>query len=670
MRITIKRSGEARPENTSAAPTRSSLSVDLSPPVSRARTEGEAKTTDEPTPGRLERAFGSDHDPEQMYTGSLSTASDTVQRAAMSPTEGGDETARIHDAAKLGTSGAGGILPHLDRIQKAFGRYDVSGIVAHTDASAVRGAMAMGASAFTAGDHVAFASEPGLHTAAHEATHVIQQRAGVVLPGGVGASGDRYEQCADLVADAVVVGQSAEPLLDQHVAPHAVSSTVQRKESAAPLDPEKALVVKLIQQGQRNENGLSNAVFFSRHPGMEGKPLVTGSALAREWLAIRDGIVRPALAAPPPAAEPGIVERGLAAASSAVHAVTGAASSVAHAVSSAPSTIFNLAERAYHTATDWVSPESTYPQQLRNETGKGPDGGQQGGQGRQGEQTQQPPGALRPAYFSQRDNTFSGSIGAKIGVSADTECNVTTLAMQLVTVAGSIETVNKRTIELLNANGAGVKEADLIKKQPEDLILQLFQRLGDDYWKKVSEDKKNQPPFWKGFYAQFKGGAYGWHQLALCLNYIGAQYTGFIGGVTHYEKADATTEKYYKDSLKPELEKGSAIMLSTLLTGGHIVLLAGVENDGIRINDPYGMNMGVKSKYIANGSKPYVSYFEQYKDDIAERVKHNSALQVIVADKDKREKEIQNNWGENNFYPWQKVAALSIGKWNNVLQKK
>ncbi|MEL6182095.1 MAG: hypothetical protein AAFS10_24250, partial [Myxococcota bacterium] len=56
-----------------------------------------------------------------------------------------------------------------------------------------------------------------LHTAAHEATHVIQQRHGVQLSSGVGASGDMYEQHADRVADVVVSGGNAEPLLSQFV---------------------------------------------------------------------------------------------------------------------------------------------------------------------------------------------------------------------------------------------------------------------------------------------------------------------------------------------------------------------------------------------------------------------------------------------------------------------
>jgi hypothetical protein len=122
----------------------------------------------------------------------------------------------VHAAADAGTRGAGGPLPHLALIQRSFGRHDVTGIQAHTDGAAAQSAAAMGAEAYASGEHVVFGGAPSLHTAAHEAAHVVQQRAGVQLSGGVGAEGDAYERHAHAVADRVVRGESAEPLLDTH----------------------------------------------------------------------------------------------------------------------------------------------------------------------------------------------------------------------------------------------------------------------------------------------------------------------------------------------------------------------------------------------------------------------------------------------------------------------
>ncbi|MDP6945249.1 MAG: DUF4157 domain-containing protein, partial [Myxococcota bacterium] len=138
-----------------------------------------------------------------------------AQRGALEPVQAkGDPKGDVHALAAQGTAGSGGALPHAERIQAAFGGHDVSTIEAHTGGAAAEASKAMGAEAYATGNAVAFGSNPSLHTAAHEAAHVVQQRGGVSLSGGVGQSGDRYEQHADAVADRVVQGQSAEDLLD------------------------------------------------------------------------------------------------------------------------------------------------------------------------------------------------------------------------------------------------------------------------------------------------------------------------------------------------------------------------------------------------------------------------------------------------------------------------
>ncbi len=127
-------------------------------------------------------------------------------------------------AADRGVSGSATELPFLGAIQASFGQYDVSGVEAHTGDAARDGCAELGASAFARGDQIAFAGAPDLHTAAHEAAHVVQQRAGVHLSGGVGREGDPYERHADQVADAVVAGESAEPILARMAGPDEVDS--------------------------------------------------------------------------------------------------------------------------------------------------------------------------------------------------------------------------------------------------------------------------------------------------------------------------------------------------------------------------------------------------------------------------------------------------------------
>ena len=126
--------------------------------------------------------------------------------------------AAVKATASQGMKGSAGSLPYLSKIQESFGSHSVSSVKAYTDDAAKAASAAMGASAYAKGDKVAF-SEAGmnLHTAAHEATHIIQQRAGIKPPGGVGTPGDPLEQQADAVADEVVQGNSVEGMLDSFI---------------------------------------------------------------------------------------------------------------------------------------------------------------------------------------------------------------------------------------------------------------------------------------------------------------------------------------------------------------------------------------------------------------------------------------------------------------------
>ncbi len=137
----------------------------------------------------------------------------------------------VRHTAADGVHGATAPLPHLDRIQAAFGHHDIGHVRAQVGGDGAAAAGAIGAEAYAIGDRVAFAAAPDLHTAAHEAAHTVQQGAGVSLLGGVGVAGDAYEVQADAVADAVVAGQSAEAILDAGTAggSHAGTSAVQRK---------------------------------------------------------------------------------------------------------------------------------------------------------------------------------------------------------------------------------------------------------------------------------------------------------------------------------------------------------------------------------------------------------------------------------------------------------
>ncbi|MBD91094.1 MAG: hypothetical protein CL940_12225 [Deltaproteobacteria bacterium] len=174
-------------------------------------------------------------------------APDARQPVQMERVGGGSQgTDQIQARANEGLSGSSGALPFADRIQESFGTHDISGVRAHTGPEAQGATRSMGANAYASGDQIAFSSAPSLFTAAHEAAHVVQQRAGVSLQGGVGVAGDAYEQHADAVAHAVVSGRSAQSLLDQGVgaahsssrgAPSLAGAAVQMEQANASSGP-------------------------------------------------------------------------------------------------------------------------------------------------------------------------------------------------------------------------------------------------------------------------------------------------------------------------------------------------------------------------------------------------------------------------------------------------
>jgi Domain of unknown function (DUF4157) len=163
-------------------------------------------------------------------------------RTAPVQTHGQQESrdpASVHRAAADGLREGGDPLPYLDAIQERFGpTHDIGNLRAHIGGAAEEASERMGAEAYATGQDIAFGSRPDLHTVAHEAAHVIQQRAGVSLDGGVGRAGDQYERHADAVADLVVRGRSAEQELAR-LAPVAATAAQDHgvQTTAVQMDP-------------------------------------------------------------------------------------------------------------------------------------------------------------------------------------------------------------------------------------------------------------------------------------------------------------------------------------------------------------------------------------------------------------------------------------------------
>ncbi|MBA3394497.1 MAG: DUF4157 domain-containing protein [Deltaproteobacteria bacterium] len=176
------------------------------------------------------------------------------------PGENSDMGRPATTVAAEGTRGTGAQLPHLEKIQASFGRHDVGNVKAHQGDEAAKAADELGAQAYATGDDIAFGSQPDLHTTAHEAAHVVQQRAGVELDGGLdGGASDPYEKHADAVADVVVAGGSAEEMLGggEGKASGTGSAVVQRKTKVNPVASARHNKAALLGDGTPGNPGLT-----------------------------------------------------------------------------------------------------------------------------------------------------------------------------------------------------------------------------------------------------------------------------------------------------------------------------------------------------------------------------------------------------------------------------
>ncbi|MDQ3334019.1 MAG: DUF4157 domain-containing protein [Myxococcota bacterium] len=167
------------------------------------------------TPGKATRASDSSAPP--MFDGGAPQWEDI------------DPSEHMHGVAQEGVAGGGGALPYREQIQRSFGRFDISNVRAHVGGKAAAAADQLGAAGYATGNDIALQPGASLHTVAHEAAHIVQQRSGVQLASGIGKQGDEYERNADAVADRVVKGESAEDLLAPYAGGASSGGGVQRQ---------------------------------------------------------------------------------------------------------------------------------------------------------------------------------------------------------------------------------------------------------------------------------------------------------------------------------------------------------------------------------------------------------------------------------------------------------
>lgn len=454
---------------------------------------------------------------------------------------------------------------------------------------------------------------------------------------------------------------------------------------------EQAYVAEQVAAGSRDENALTDRLFHRRHPELGGQRIPAGSDGAKEWVQIRNTVVRPALAAPPqdaPVAAPAPAAHGPAAAGTAETAAPAEEPSLVETAMSAGGAIVDAIENAAEGAWDWLTGGDTPPADSSAAVpaqpaagteptapdvpdGEAPVDGEEGG----------------AAFESQLDNDFFGEAGVgettkdKADVKPENECNVTSLSMQLQTLAGNKAAVRQAVCDLLEQQyGQSVSAEDRGEgTQIEDLLLRRFflpDWASGKKWREVSD--AGTKPFYKGWYQEMEANPdftqvrdKKFHQIVYCMQYVAKELSKWIP-VGETVAGAGTSPDTFAD-LKKVIDAGGSVQLGTKLTGGHVVLLVDVLDDGIVINDPYGLALKAGSKnYILNGASRETAAAKLATVDpdralLATRTKLRSDLAQALAEG--ATDPLPPNAGERVFFTFAEAESWQIGKWNSQMSK-
>ena len=245
------------------------------------------------------------------------------------------------------------------------------------------------------------------------------------------------------------------------------------------------------------------------------------------------------------------------------------------------------------------------------------------------------------SYKNQRDNPVLG----------DATCNVTTLTMQLVGLANGDEAkVMQSALALCQKHKVAGVSASV---QLEEILRKLTIVAAGN------KEKIDNIPVW---------------QWSWVLDKTAELFTDLVSHVDDASKFwEIMSKEKYFEKIVPALKEGAEVMLSNKLTsGGHIAFLVSVRDEGIVINDPYGI-MVKDHKYIRNAeqvTEAKKATITSNQSIVDTRLKLNSGLKAKIMQLLESGGTFPANSGEKNFYTWDEVKTYQIGKWCNVAYKK
>lgn len=420
--------------------------------------------------------------------------------------------------------------------------------------------------------------------------------------------------------------------------------------------PDEAELVRLWTADTRNENALTDRVYYHRHPDEAGQALAPGSPGSTEWIEIRNTVVRPALAVPADA--PVVEPVGPASDTGPAAGTPGEPGFVNDPLGAAWDAGVNLLQWARDTGGQMIDAVSGWLGVGREEVERPPRPQQ--------EDVLDIPiepdaPAEDPAPVHERGDAYKNQLANnRAGVAGSGSCSPTSFTMALIDLHDGDEAkVRNRTVELIKERGG---KSDY--EQTAELVIELLQIVDwdaayaakpeyffatgtGDPWPEWTR-KQREGKFYKDPYAQ---------------QYVAAQ----LYGATSGDRTEAYAGLYTREAWSPiidALTDGAVVTAEGKFTSGHVVNVVDADDSGVTINDPYGLWLKGSGYQIKNGSRaPTLNADDRVIFD--RRASRNERLAEALA-----ENAAYTAWGERNFLSWTEVDAVKLGTWVSVLRPR
>lgn len=240
-------------------------------------------------------------------------------------------------------------------------------------------------------------------------------------------------------------------------------------------------------------------------------------------------------------------------------------------------------------------------------------------------------------YLDQRDNPDErvwDDDEAGRDVEGNQQCTPTSTAMAILGLIGE-DAFRSRAEALFGDRGQPMEPGWFLTSAPEHIVwTYIYLRTFDEWAAEVGVDEMSIEP----------------HESGMVMQIVLEEFSQADGTFDQRARLGEATHQQALESVATL----PAVIGTQATAAGHTMTLLGVFGSGALVHDPYGSNRGKAGDYLENGNEPTPSI----DPTVPHRWDYNPALAAAA-----REGEARSDWGSYNFFSWDEVETLGIGKW-------